>query len=83
MTLSGTNDLGASITATVTTAANGTYSFSTDSSGNALRPGTYQVVETPPSNYLTATATVGKPFNLVAFTPGTSFDKGWRTGKVG
>jgi hypothetical protein len=59
MTLSGTNDLGASISATVTTASNGTYSFSTDSSGNALRPGTYQVVETPPANYLTGTATVG------------------------
>ena len=28
-----------------------------------------------------ATAAVGKPLNLVAFTPGTSFDKGWRTGK--
>ncbi|MBQ1061980.1 MULTISPECIES: helicase-related protein [Micromonospora] len=27
-----------------------------------------------------ATATVGKPINLVAFTPGTSFDQGWRTG---
>jgi hypothetical protein len=29
-----------------------------------------------------ATARAGKPLNLVAFTPGTSFDKGWRTGKV-
>jgi len=28
-----------------------------------------------------ANATAGKPLNLVAFTPGTSFDKGWRTGK--
>ncbi|MFC4110818.1 helicase-related protein [Micromonospora zhanjiangensis] len=27
-----------------------------------------------------ATATAGKPINLVAFTPGTSFDQGWRTG---
>ncbi|MGQ5263630.1 helicase-related protein [Micromonospora sp. ZYX-F-536] len=26
------------------------------------------------------TATAGKPINLVAFTPGTSFDQGWRTG---
>jgi hypothetical protein len=24
----------------------------------------------------------GKPVNLVAFTPGTSFDRGWRTGKA-
>ena len=29
-----------------------------------------------------ATASVGKPMNLVAFTPGTSFDAGWRTGKA-
>ncbi|MEU5529304.1 helicase-related protein [Micromonospora chersina] len=27
-----------------------------------------------------ATASAGKPINLVAFTPGTSFDQGWRTG---
>ncbi|GGM40136.1 helicase-related protein [Dactylosporangium sucinum] len=27
-----------------------------------------------------AKASVGKPINLVAFTPGTSFDQGWRTG---
>ncbi|MEW2384033.1 helicase-related protein [Micromonospora sp. NPDC047707] len=26
------------------------------------------------------TAAAGKPINLVAFTPGTSFDQGWRTG---
>jgi len=29
-----------------------------------------------------ATAKAGKPLNLIAFTPGTSFDSGWRTGKV-
>ncbi|MDZ5446070.1 helicase-related protein [Micromonospora sp. 4G57] len=27
-----------------------------------------------------ATVAAGKPINLVAFTPGTSFDQGWRTG---
>jgi hypothetical protein len=27
-------------------------------------------------------AAAGKPLNLVAFTPGTSFDRGWRTGRV-
>ncbi|WP_030487910.1 C-terminal helicase domain-containing protein [Micromonospora chokoriensis] len=27
-----------------------------------------------------ATGAAGKPINLVAFTPGTSFDQGWRTG---
>ena len=29
-----------------------------------------------------ATTVEGKPVNLVAFTPGTSFDRGWRTGKA-
>lgn len=28
------------------------------------------------------TGLASKPVNLVAFTPGTSFDKGWRTGKA-
>jgi hypothetical protein len=59
ITLSGTNDKGQSITNTTTTAANGTYSFSTDSSGSVLRPGTYQVVETQPSGYLAGTTAVG------------------------
>jgi hypothetical protein len=59
VTLSGTNNLGQSITATATTAANGTYSFSTDSSGNALRPGTYTITETQPSGYLLGAAAVG------------------------
>ncbi|MGW4464744.1 helicase C-terminal domain-containing protein [Micromonospora sp. NPDC004704] len=30
----------------------------------------------------TASTNVGKPINLVAFTPGTSFDRGQRTGKA-
>ncbi len=59
VTLSGTNDQGTSITATTTTASNGSYSFATDSNGNPLRPGTYQVVETPPSGYLLGAASVG------------------------
>jgi hypothetical protein len=59
LTLGGTNGLGQSITATTTTSANGAYTFSTDSSGNALRPGTYQVVETQPSGYLLGSAAVG------------------------
>jgi 5-hydroxyisourate hydrolase-like protein (transthyretin family) len=59
VTLSGTNGLGQSITATATTAANGTYTFTTDSNGNALRPGTYQIVETAPSGYLLGSAAVG------------------------
>ncbi len=59
LTLSGTNDQGTSITATTTTAANGTYSFTTDTSGNVIRPGTYQIVETQPSGYLLGASTVG------------------------
>src|SRR5207247_7433507 len=49
VTLSGTNNLGQAISATTTTAANGSYSFSTDSNSNALRPGSYQITETQPS----------------------------------
>ena len=49
LTLTGTNNLGGAVTATTTTAANGTYSFATDSNGNQFRPGTDKVVETPPS----------------------------------
>ena len=59
VTLPGTNGLGQSITATTTTAAGGTYSFSTDSSGNALRPGTYQIAEASPSGYLQGSNTIG------------------------
>ncbi len=59
VTLSGTNGLGQTITATATTASNGTYSFSTDSNGNVLRPGTYQIVETQPAGYFLGAAAVG------------------------
>src|SRR5207244_2856647 len=59
LTLSGTSDLGQSISATTTTAADGTYSFTTDSNGNSLRPGTYQIAETQPSAYLEGSNTVG------------------------
>src|SRR5205814_824226 len=59
LTLTGTNNLGQSITATTTTAADGTYSFATDSGGNALRPGTYAITETAPSGYLLGAATAG------------------------
>ncbi len=59
LTLTGTNGLGQAITATTTTAAGGTYSFSTDSNDNLLRPGTYQIVETPPSGYVPGTTAVG------------------------
>jgi len=64
LTLSGTNGLNQAISATATTAADGTYSFSTDSNGNQLRPGTYQIVETLPSGYLTGAAAVGTVNNV-------------------
>ena len=53
VTLTGTDDLGTSITSTQTTLANGTYSF-----GN-LRPGTYTVTETQPAGYNDGLDTVG------------------------
>jgi len=59
LTLSGTNNLGLAVTATTTTAANGTYSFSTDSNGNLLAPGTYKIIETPPANYTPVASNVG------------------------
>ena len=59
MTLKGTNGLGQSITATTTTVAGGAYSFSTDSNGNLLRPGTYQVIETSPAGYVAGATSVG------------------------
>ena len=30
-----------------------------DSGGNALRPGTYAIIETPPNGYIAGTTTVG------------------------
>jgi len=46
VTLTGTDDLGAGVTRTAITTANGCYSFT------GLRPGTYTVTETQPSTYL-------------------------------
>lgn len=43
VTLSGTDDLGNTVTATTTTDGSGNYTFT------SLRPGTYSVTETPPS----------------------------------
>ena len=45
--------------ATTTTAADGTYSFTSDSSGNPLVAGTYTVTETQPTDYLQGSNTVG------------------------
>jgi large repetitive protein len=59
LTLSGTNGLGQAVSATTTSAANGTYSFSTDSHGNVLLPGTYQIAETTPSGYVETAANIG------------------------
>jgi sarcosine oxidase gamma subunit len=53
VTLTGTNDLGQAVSATTTTASNGTYSFT------GLRPGTYAVAETAPAGYVTEPGDVG------------------------
>jgi hypothetical protein len=59
VTLTGTNDLGQSVSLTATTAADGSYSF------GGLRPGTYAIAEAPPSNsfddYNTAGTLGGTP----------------------
>ncbi len=59
LTLTGTTTKGQSITATTVTAADGSYSFTTDSTGNLLSAGTYQVVETAPSGYILEGANAG------------------------
>ena len=53
VTLSGTNNLGQTVSATATTASNGTYSFT------GLRPGNYTITETKPAGYTAETANAG------------------------
>jgi hypothetical protein len=53
VTLTGTNDLGQSVTLTTTTDANGAYSFT------GLRPGTYTISETVPTNDSVESTTAG------------------------
>ena len=48
-----------SIVASTTTAPDGTYSFTTDSSGNPLLAGTYTIDEDQPAGFLQGTNTVG------------------------
>src|SRR5208283_3256400 len=55
ISLSGTDILDRPVTATTTTAANGSYTFS------GLVPGTYTVTETQPSSYLDGKDTIGTP----------------------
>ena len=45
--------------ATTTTAADGTYSFTTTTAGMPLPPGTYKITEAQPAGYLQGTNTVG------------------------
>src|SRR5262245_45100574 len=59
VTLTGTNIQGQSVNVSTTTASNGSYSFSTDSGGNVLLPGSYVITETQPSGYVPGGATVG------------------------
>jgi fimbrial isopeptide formation D2 family protein/uncharacterized repeat protein (TIGR01451 family) len=53
VTLTGTDDLGNSVTVAVMTDANGNYSFTN------VRPGTYTITETQPSGYLDGKDAVG------------------------
>ncbi len=53
ITLTGLDDLGNSVTASTTTGTNGTYAFGT------LRPGTYQLAETPPTSRLDGKTVAG------------------------
>jgi hypothetical protein len=53
LTLTGTNLLGQQVSLTTTTAANGSYIF------DGLLPGTYQVTESPPVNFVVGQDSVG------------------------
>lgn len=53
--LSGVDDLGTSVTATVVTTASGAYNFT------GLRPGTYALTETQPTVYVDGRDTAGSP----------------------
>ena len=55
ITLTGTNDLGQSVTQTTTTNASGAYVFSN------LRPGVYKLSETHPINFIDGKDTIGTP----------------------
>src|SRR5436305_8048623 len=59
VTLTGTNGLGQSITATAVTAANGTYSFSTESGSDHLRTPANSATRTPPTAYQHDASAVG------------------------
>lgn len=63
VTLTGTNDLGETVTRTATTNATGDYSFP------GLRPGTYTVTQTQPVDYLPGRTSAGVGAN--GGTPGT------------
>jgi LPXTG-site transpeptidase (sortase) family protein len=72
--LSGTDDLGNTVTASTTTAADGSYSFPN------LRPGTYIITETQPPVYLDGKDTIGTPggttgsdtFTNIVLNPGVN-----------
>jgi hypothetical protein len=55
VTLTGINDLGASVTVTTVSDANGLYTFTN------LRPGTYQLKETQPLTFVDGKDTIGTP----------------------
>ncbi len=66
VTLTGTDDLGNSISLSTNTAPDGTYSFAN------LRPGTYTLTETQPAAYLDGKDTAGTQGGSVAASPSDS-----------
>ncbi len=59
LTLTGTTTLGQSVTATTTSAANGSFIFVTDVNGDPLQAGTYQITESRASGSVADGASVG------------------------
>ena len=64
VTLTGTDDLGAAVTKSLTTTSSGAYSFT------GLRPGTYAVTETQPTAYLDGKDALGKVNGTASGTAG-------------
>ena len=74
ITITGTDDLGAAVSATTTTGADGSYSFTN------LRPGTYTASESQPAGYLDGKDTIGSQggttgndlFSAISLSAGTN-----------
>jgi large repetitive protein len=74
ITLTGTNDIGQSITCAIVTNATGAYSFPGGTGANCtvLRPGIYTVTQTPPPGLTHTGAYIGSAGGTVGATTGTN-----------